>query len=211
MKSLQARAQGYVIRFNLAGIPYQEPGFSGIRRRQKSEEDPDVVGIAYLLTGTEYERLLRSEGGRGGSYIEIDVSVTPLLDLTKEDKEPIQCKSLQTRNPREHPHPFPSNRYITLIRTGAGAHKFPEEYLSYLDDLSFYRIRTFRTEAGRVLFLGIWLPIVVLIFSLMASADKLGPGKFAWLRKFQEWTFRQMWRMHDGLFAPVFGRGDITS
>ena len=118
LKSVQARAPGYVLRFNVAGIPYQEPSFSRIRRRQKSEDDPDVVGIAYLLTGTEYERFFRSEGGRGGSYLEIDVSVTPLLDLTNEDKEPIQCKSLQTRNPREHPHPFPSNRYITLIRTG---------------------------------------------------------------------------------------------
>ena len=62
-----------------------------------------------------------------------------------------------------------------------------------------------------MLFLGIWLPIVMLIFLLMASRDKLGPGEWAWLRKFQEWTFRHMWKMHDGLFAPVFGRGDITS
>ena len=208
---MQARAPGYVLRFNLAGIPYQEPAFAGIRQRQKGEEDPDVVGIAYLLTGAEYERLLLSEGGRGGSYVEIDVSVTPLLDLTIEHKEPIQCKSFQTRNPRDHPHPFPSNRYITLIRTGARAHKFPEEYLSYLDDLPFYRIGTFRTEAGRVLFFVIWLPVIVFIFSLMALGDKLGLGNLAWLRKIQEWTFRQMWRMHDGLFAPVFGRGDITS
>ena len=70
--------------FDFPGIPYQEPAFSSIRRRHVHEEDPDVIGIAYLLTREEYERLLLSEGGRDGGYMEIDVAVKPLLDLTDE-------------------------------------------------------------------------------------------------------------------------------
>lgn len=211
LKSVQGRASGYILRFDLPGIPYQEPAFSSIRPRQKGEEGPDVIGIAYLLTGAEYERLLRSEGGRNGGYLEIDVSVTPLIDLTDEDKAPIQCKSLQTRYPREHPHPLPSNRYITLIRTGARAHQFPIEYQAYLDDLPCYQIRSRKTEIGRILFLLIWLPVIVFIFGLMALRDKLGPGKLKWLRKLQEWTFRHMWKMHDRFFAHFFGRGDVSA
>jgi hypothetical protein len=32
-----------------------------------------------------------------------------------------------------------------------------------------------------------------------------------WLVKLRNWTFTRMWKMHDGLFSKVFGRGDIVS
>jgi gliotoxin/aspirochlorine biosynthesis gamma-glutamylcyclotransferase len=211
LKSVQARCPGYVLRFDLAAVPYQEPGMSGIRPRRPGETDPDVLGIAYLLTATEYERLLRSEGGRNGGYLEIDVRVTALLNLTTHPGDEIACKSLQTRSPREDPRPFPSKRYIGLIRTGAKAHRFPEEYQTYLEELPFYQVRGWRTAVGRVLFLTIWLPFILFIFALMRASESLSPGQLKWLRKLQEWTFLTMWKMHDGFFARVFGRGDVSA
>jgi len=192
----------------LPGIPYQEPAFSSIRPR-RNENDPDVIGIAYLLAHDEYERLLLSEGGRKGGYMELDVPVKPLMDLTS-GTETIMCKSLGTRIPRENPHPQPSARYITLIRNGAAEHAFPSEYRKYLDSIPIYKVKSFKTEAGRVLFLLLWLPIVVLIFALMASTKNKNGEMPEWLRRFQRMTFSAMWSTHDKYFSRIFGRGDIS-
>jgi hypothetical protein len=170
-----------------------------------------VIGLAYLLTREEYERLLDSEGGRDGGYKEIDVTVVPLLELSSAIEtavtENIICKSLETRCPRENPSPLPSLRYLSLIRSGATEHLFPSEYLAYLDQLNAYKISSWRTEAGRILFLGIWLPVVVLMFAMMAMY--WGRTMPKWLRRFQEWTFSSMWKMHDSVFRHVFGPGDV--
>jgi len=206
LKIIQAVAPGYVLRFDLPGIPYQEPGFSSIRPRQ-TEKDPDVIGIAYLLTREEYERLLLTEGGRDGGYAEIDILVKPLLDLTNE-KSTIQCKSLSTRVPREDPHPLPSARYISLIRTGAAEHNFPATYQSYLDNLPIYTIASWKTEVGRILFLMLWLPVVLFIFAMAAQKGKNGEAP-RWVKRLQIWAFSSMWRMHDSWFSPIFGPGDI--
>jgi gliotoxin/aspirochlorine biosynthesis gamma-glutamylcyclotransferase len=207
LKTIQATAPGYILRFDLPGIPYQEPAFSSIRRRIR-EEDPDVIGIAYLLTRDEYERLLLSEGGRDGGYTEIDVSVKPLLDLTDE-KSSIMCKSLGTREPRENPYPQPSARYISLIQTGAAEHKFPAKYRKYLESLPIYRISSLKTEIGRILFLLMWLPLVVFIFIVTGRYKNGNVPK--WLKKLQRWAFTTMWIVHDRFFARIFGRGDVAS
>jgi hypothetical protein len=140
--------------------------------------------------------------------MELDVLVKSLLDLTDE-KSTILCKSLGTRVPREHPHPLPSARYISLIRNGAADHKFPVEYQRYLNDLPIYTISSWKTEAGRILFLAIWLPIVLFIFAMLTRKNHLGevPG---WVKRLQKWAFATMWRMHDCFFSKVFGPGDIT-
>ena len=139
--------------------------------------------------------------------MEIDIIVKPLLDLTNE-KSTIQCKSLSTRVPREHPHPLPSARYLSLITTGAAEHQFPARYQNYLDNLSIYTISSWRTETGRILFLLIWLPVVLFIFAMAAQKGKNGetPG---WVKRLQIWTISTMWKMHDLVFSPIFGRGDI--
>jgi gliotoxin/aspirochlorine biosynthesis gamma-glutamylcyclotransferase len=204
LKTIQAIAPGYVLCFDLPGIPYQEPAFSSIRRRQ-SETDPDVIGIAYLLTRSEYERLLLTEGGRGGGYLEIDIEVKPLLDLTDE-KSTISCISLSTRVPREHPHPLPSARYLSLIQTGAAEHQFPARYQNYLDHLAIYTVTSWKTEVGRILFLLIWLPVVVFLYATAAQSGK--DGSPDWLKRLKIWTFLAMWKMHDDVFSPIFGPGD---
>jgi hypothetical protein len=207
MKTIMATVPGYILRFDLPGIPYQEPSFSSIRPRL-DEKDPDVIGIAYLLTREEYERLLLTEGGRGGGYMEIDVSATPLMDLTKEKKEPIVCKSLSTQTPRENPHPLPSARYIKIIRNGAAEHQFPSSYRQYLDNISHYAISSWKTEIGRILFLMTWLPIVVVVMTLTGQKSKNGAIP-KWLQRLQQLVFSGMWGVHDKVFSKIFGPGDI--
>lgn len=209
LKIIQATAPGYVLRFDLQGIPYQEPAFSGIRPRTH-ENDPDVIGIAYLLTRDEYERLLLSEGGRGGGYMEIDVPVKSLEDLTNINNSMIMCKSLQTREPRENPCPFPSPRYLSLLRGGAAEHKFPSAYREYLDSIPVYTISSWRPEIGRIIFLLLWLPVVVLILGLLATQRSRNGETPEWLIQLQHRVFGTMWAMHDKYFSRIFGRGDVS-
>jgi hypothetical protein len=206
MKTIMATVPGYILRFDLPGLPYQEPSFSSIRPRL-DEKDPDVIGIAYLLTREEYERLLLSEGGRDGGYMEIDVSVSPLTDLTNEKKR-IMCKSLSTRVPRENPHPLPSGRYISLICGGAAEHQFPKSYREYLDNIAIYTISSWKTEIGRIIFLMTWLPFVLFIFAMMMKKNKLGEVP-EWVKRLQKMVFSGMWAMHDGWFSKIFGPGDV--
>lgn len=141
--------------------------------------------------------------------MELDVAVKPLKDLTTETNS-IMCKSLGTRVPRENPHPQPSARYISLIRNGASDHDFPYEYRKYLDTISIYRVKSFKTETGRILFLLLWLPIVVFIFGLMATTKRKNGEMPKWLRRLQRMTFSAMWSTHDKYFSRIFGRGDIS-
>jgi gliotoxin/aspirochlorine biosynthesis gamma-glutamylcyclotransferase len=205
LKWMPAKAPGYVLRFDLAGIPYQEPAFSGIRPRQ-GEDDPDVIGIAYLLTLSEYERLLLSEGGRDGGYVELDITVRPLTNDSAEAE--ILCKSLGTRTPRENPHPLPSNRYLSLLRRGAAEHQFPLEYVDYLEGLPAYSISSWRTQSGRILFLMTWLVPALFVFALMATTTRRGKPK--WVQGFQMALFKAMWSSHDRFFSPIFGPGDTS-
>jgi hypothetical protein len=141
--------------------------------------------------------------------MELDVPVKPLKDLTS-DTERIVCKSLGTRVPRENPHPQPSARYISLIRNGAAEHAFPSEYRKYLDSIPIYKVKSFKTETGRILFLLLWLPIVVFIFALMATTKSKNGEMPEWVRRFQRMTFSAMWSTHDKYFSRIFGRGDIS-
>jgi hypothetical protein len=132
-----------------------------------------------------------------------------LKDLTNE-KTSILCKSLGTRFPRENPHPQPSARYISLIRNGAAEHDFPPEYRKYLSTIAIYKIKSWKIEAGRILFLLLWLPVVVLIFGLMTTVKNKKGEMPEWLRRFQRVTFSSMWSSHDQFFSRIFGRGDIS-
>ena len=142
--------------------------------------------------------------------MELDVAVKPLKDLTTEDST-ILCKSLGSRFPRENPHPQPSARYLSLIRNGAAQHQFPSEYQKYLNSIPVYKVKSFKTETGRILFLLLWLPILVLIIGLMAVTKSKNGEMPAWLRRLQRMTFSAMWSTHDKYFSRIFGRGDISA
>jgi hypothetical protein len=166
-----------------------------------------VIGIAYLLTQSEYERLLRSEGGRNGGYKELDIVVRCLKDNSPETE--IICKSLGTREPRENPHPFPSSRYLSLLRRGAAEHQFPVEYIEYLEGLPCYRISSLRTQGGRVLFLLTWLiPALLSVLALVTVRNRKG-GVPKWAQRLERGLFHAMWVSHDKFFSPIFGPGDI--
>lgn len=62
-----ARIDNYALCFNVAGVPYEDPGQGGVRKLTALESGPDfekhcVHGVAYLLGPGELARVVASEG-----------------------------------------------------------------------------------------------------------------------------------------------------
>ncbi|KAI1497213.1 hypothetical protein F5X99DRAFT_413304 [Biscogniauxia marginata] len=104
----------------------------------------------------------------------------------------------------------PSPRYLKLIRDGAREHRLPDEYQAYLSALSAYRATTLRQELGRLLFLVLALPplVVVLVLSRVLT-DENGnvPPRLAVAATV---VLNLVWAAYDVVFKPVFGDGERT-
>ncbi|KAI2727116.1 hypothetical protein CBS147354_3834 [Penicillium roqueforti] len=104
----------------------------------------------------------------------------------------------------------PSARYLGLIKTGAAEHDLPVSYQKYLAQIKTYRITTVRQKIGKVIFLAMWAPL--LIVTLVLSRICAGPdGRIPpWLVAVANITFSGVWNSYDRFFAPVFGDGERT-
>lgn len=104
----------------------------------------------------------------------------------------------------------PSARYLNLLVTGAAEHDLPISYQNYLSQIHTYRITTFRQKIGKVLFLGLWGPVVLslLVFSRkFAGPDGRSPP---WLVIWSNVVFATLWNSYDYFFKKVFGDGERT-
>jgi len=201
LRSVCAKIHGYELVFDVAGVPYLEPAFSSISPYTDTGVKRDVVTVAYLLSRSDYARLVESEGGEA-SYRQIQVTGTTL----DEKEESIVGWTLQTKNPRLTPSPMPSIRYIGLIRTGAEQNGFPSEYMDFLHSITPYQIgkRQLRLQTGRIVFLSLWMPVLLFAFGLRAL--KLG----RLIDRLTSSIFATMWMSHDLVFSKIFGRGDLV-
>ncbi|KAJ6124254.1 hypothetical protein N7471_011571 [Penicillium samsonianum] len=104
----------------------------------------------------------------------------------------------------------PSARYLGLIKTGAAEHDLPVSYQEYLAQIKTYHITTTRQKIGKVIFLAIWAPWLIL--TLVLSRIFAGPdGRIPpWLVALANITFSGVWNSYDCFFAPVFGDGERT-
>ncbi|KGO46828.1 hypothetical protein PEX1_089790 [Penicillium expansum] len=102
----------------------------------------------------------------------------------------------------------PSARYLGLIKTGAAEHGLPVSYQEYLAQIKTYHITTTRQKIGKVIFLALWAPWLILILGL--SRIFAGPdGRIPpWLVALANIAFSGVWNSYDCFFAPVFGDGE---
>jgi hypothetical protein len=107
-----ARVHGYVLTFDVFGLPYSEPSMASIAPYTKTGEKqyvPDVCGVAYLLSSEDLKRLVGTEGG-GVAYDEIEVEG---ISWRAEVAEEIRMHTLVAKFPWR-PNACPSKRYLVF-------------------------------------------------------------------------------------------------
>lgn len=113
LESRCVRIESQVLVFDVFGMPYSEPAMAGIRRRPSHCHGPDVHGVAYLLSASDYELLKVSEGA-GTGYRETMLLARPLgprLQHGPSETRLLRVATLTARNPFEPPR-LPSRRYM---------------------------------------------------------------------------------------------------
>ncbi|KAJ4370505.1 hypothetical protein N0V83_005026 [Neocucurbitaria cava] len=199
-------------------------------RRQDYHKDrwhKGLVGVVYEVTLSDYAHIIATEGG-GSAYhdILVDCYVLPKADVVPSvpDSMPFKAHTLfapvqndegdsQQTDRATRPDPSyaqPSARYLKLITDGATECDLPAEYQDYLHDIRTYTITSRKQAAGKALFLSIWMPFVLMVFTLSRKLqDKKGraPG---WLGQLSAMLFVGMWLSYDHLFKKTFGDGERT-
>ncbi|RAR01823.1 adenosine deaminase [Stemphylium lycopersici] len=199
--------------FDLPGIPYKEPCFANTALRTPDAEDyhkgrwhKGLVGVVYEVTLSDYAHIIATEGG-GSAYddILVDCYVLPPTDTVPSTPSwkpfkahtlfaPLVDKDNQLRTTDRVVRPDPeyaqpSARYLKLITDGAAECNLPAEYQEYLGDIRTYTITSKKQEIGKAIFLAIWMPFILLIFTLSRKLqDKRGRSP-AWLAKLSAMVF----------------------
>ncbi|KAI1934438.1 hypothetical protein LOZ66_005906 [Ophidiomyces ophidiicola] len=130
LATVPVRIPGWMLSFDIYGMPYQEPSFSSISqippRAEKSVQaaapasaevaPPPVHGTAYLVSHEDYISIIGSEGG-GIAYDEIEVlaqSVTQDGDNEMPIRSPFKVMTLvRAYGPTVPRHP--SKRYLVWV------------------------------------------------------------------------------------------------
>lgn len=113
------RLHGWVLTVEIPGLPYSEPAFSSIRPRPVAKPEaalnPDVVGVAYLITEGQYNRVIASEGG-GTAYNDIRLFGRIIGEEKRGENASIDIpvRTLGAAMIRR-PCPVPSARYMVLL------------------------------------------------------------------------------------------------
>lgn len=223
--------------FDLPGVPYSEPCFanSGVGATSdnghyhKDRWQKGLVGVVYEVTKADYAIIIATEGG-GASYQDIVVDCYEIPQGTSIIDPKPSTPALKTHtlfSPMSAPgspppksggrvsrpdpgYAQPSARYLKLITDGAAEHDMPLEYREFLAGLRPYTVTTQRQRIGQFIFLSVWMPLVLAIFSMSKTfADDKGRIP-PWLVEVMAVVFKGMWGSYDLLFKPLFGDGERT-
>ncbi|KAI5206376.1 hypothetical protein E4T39_02531 [Aureobasidium subglaciale] len=210
----------------------EKEGIPQSKDYHKNRWHKGLIGVVYEVTSTDYAHIIATEGG-GASYQDILVDCYPFESSDPAQPVPVYptttpFKAHTLFAPAIPPGVQPpkeggriqrpdtsyaqaSARYLKLITDGAAECELPYEYQNYLKDIRPYKITSNKQQMGQFVFLTLWLPFIVFIFTLNARfADKAGRTP-PWLRILSESIFRSCWRTYDGFFKPIFGDGERTT
>ncbi|KAF2242761.1 hypothetical protein BU26DRAFT_524322 [Trematosphaeria pertusa] len=188
-----------------------------------------LVGCVYEVTPSDFAHIIATEGA-GSAYHDILVDCYPLPDSDTVPDIPstghfkahtlfAPATDAKTRNlvhitdrfSRPDPgYAQPSPRYLKLITDGAAELSLPAEYQAYLNDIRTYTITTKRQAVGKMLFTGIWLPFITMIFGLNSKLQDKNGRAPKWLATLSAMLFLSMWTSYDVAFKRLFGDGERT-
>ncbi|KAG7007197.1 hypothetical protein G7Y79_00011g030950 [Physcia stellaris] len=185
-----------------------------------------LVGVVYEVTQTDFAHIIATEGG-GASYQDILISChalppsateVPLHPTSPSFKahtlfSPVSPPGTPPGGRLSRPDPEyaqASARYLKLITDGADEHGIPEEYKAYLRALQPYTITTNGQRLGRFVFMLVWYPLIIALFTLgRLFHDKDGRSP-PWMVRITGAVFRGVWISYDGFFRGLFGDGERT-
>ncbi|KAI1917597.1 hypothetical protein LOZ53_006195 [Ophidiomyces ophidiicola] len=226
LATVPVRIPGWMLSFDIYGMPYQEPSFSSISQIPPRVEKfvqaaasasaevapPPVHGTAYLVSHEDYISIIGSEGG-GIAYDEIEVlaqSVTQDGDNKMPIRSPFKVMTLvRAYGPTVPRHP--SKRYLDLLIEGSHEAHLPSTYESFLYSIPSYQApNSGWRKIGAALFLALWAPIMKVAEELTkATANSDGQGNCpAWVQGLVRLILVVMWFHHDFIHSKVWGRGD---
>lgn len=194
-----------------------------------------LVGVVYEVTTADYAKIIATEGGYNDILVtcyELPQNISTVSDLLPDTILTLPSLKAHTLYcpllPRAHPdlsisshssglvsrpdpnYAQPSVRYLNLITTGAVEHALPQDYIEYLRNIRPYILTSKRQKLGRLVFMGVWLPIIIPTFSLnRLLADKRGRAPW-WLRMLLRQVSGLSWESYDWVFRHVFGDGERT-
>jgi len=115
---------GYKLVFNLQGIPYLEPAFANIEKK----EDECVEGVVYKITKDELVQLIKTESKH------YDVVIVPVSCKKGSMKEAYTFMAHTTVKPKS-----PSQRYMNHLIEGAEQYKLSKEWRERLTRQTYVR------------------------------------------------------------------------
>ncbi|KAK3669978.1 hypothetical protein LTR78_010150 [Recurvomyces mirabilis] len=187
-----------------------------------------LIGVVYECTPEDYAHIIATEGG-GASYHDVLVECHPFASadpatpvLQDPTTPPFKAHTLfaPATSPGDVPkqggrvqrpdmsYAQPSARYLKLITDGADELGLPYEYRDYLHAIHPYTITSAKQRMGSFIFLAIWAPIIMFIFTAgKMFQDEKGRSPPWWVQLVGA-IFRAVWGSYDGFFEPLFGDGE---
>ncbi|ORY42235.1 hypothetical protein BCR33DRAFT_718430 [Rhizoclosmatium globosum] len=213
-QSHPARLSGYCLSMGLRGLPYIEPAFATVIKREDLNPPPnvpDVHGVVHLITKAEFRRIVLSEGGnghKGFGYQQKDVLVS-LVDEKGDEIGTVVGTTLVTPISAISPEYWPSKRYLDLCVSGAKAHRVPETYVEWLAAHDCYDSSksTLAKTVGKYVAMGLALPssFVMLFVTICFVRWDIQPPWI--LAKAMQSAFFVHQTIHTWLFRHLFGSG----
>ena len=136
----------YILSYQLNGFPFMEPCFATCMKREHSSypfERPDVQGMAFLITESEFKRVLATEGGSGwndGSCGGYRISTVEAVDYDDNKFTVVTLTNVPADfNTRINSWKnCPSQRYKNLVVNGAKKSGVDSKYIEFLEKQDIY-------------------------------------------------------------------------
>ncbi|KAJ1730011.1 hypothetical protein LPJ61_003246 [Coemansia biformis] len=210
----------YQLTFDMAGLPYWEPGFgiiqpvsggttadAGSTRPDKRAADCQVGAplhcVAFSITRHELEHIVNTEGGSGNPDFgyQLDEIACTAYDGTRM----LGYTLIDTRRVASGMHPSP--RYHSILIKGAAEHGLAQEYIERLAEIRAYVPKTRGQQTAKYLVAVLFAPLMVPPIVAAVCALALGTKTPRVVAAYNEWVVRLVRLAHNHVFAPVFGAG----
>ncbi|KAF9958224.1 hypothetical protein BGZ72_000687 [Mortierella alpina] len=175
---------------------------------------PTLQGVAHKITLDDWQRVIQTEGGwghdvpTGYNQIKVDCRIMGT-------DEHISAHVLEARPLSIMSHCQPSARYKSLLTAGAAHHNLDPAYQDYLARIVPYECTGVRSKLGRVLFMGVNAPILMMFTILFWKNKRKSKEESQRPPYWTAWCFDKASRfssvVHDFLVAPVLGSGRCSS